>query len=160
EGLALDAATGLISGTLTRASAGVHPVTATASDGSLTSTQSFTWTVTHENHAPALAAPANQTSPENATVSLQLSASDADGDPLTYAVTVLPASLSVDATSGLTSGTLSFTSAGSYAVIASVSDGTVSASHDFTWTVANTNRAPTLANPGPQTSWDLSGYPQ
>src|SRR5262249_24908439 len=142
------------------ASAGVHPVTATVSDGSLTSTQSFTWTVTHVNHAPALVPPANQTSPENASVSLQLSGSDTDGDPLTYAVTGLPASLSGDAAGGLISGRLSFTSAGSYPVPASVSDGTAAASQTFTWTVANTNRPPTLANPGPQTNWDLSGYPQ
>jgi len=43
--LAVNAATGAISGTLT-ATAGAYPVTVTVSDGSLSASQSFTWTVT------------------------------------------------------------------------------------------------------------------
>jgi hypothetical protein len=44
--LSVDPSTGLISGTLTAASAGTHSVTVSASDGVLTTNQSFTWTVT------------------------------------------------------------------------------------------------------------------
>jgi uncharacterized repeat protein (TIGR01451 family) len=43
--LAVNAATGAISGTLS-ATAGAYPVTVTVSDGSLSASQSFTWTVT------------------------------------------------------------------------------------------------------------------
>ena len=150
--LTVNATTGVISGTLSFTSAGTYSVTATASDGSLASSQTFTWTVTNVNRAPTLTAPPNQTSAENATVSLQLVASDPDGDALTYSATGLPPALTVNATTGLISGTLSFTSAGTYSVTATASDGSLSKSQTFTWTVTNVNRAPTLTAPPNQTS--------
>src|SRR5439155_1658638 len=150
--LTVTAATGLISGTLSLTSAGTYSVTATASDGTLSNSKTFTWTVTNVNRAPTLTAPANQTSAENAAVSLQLVATDPDGDALTYSATGLPPSLTVTAATGLISGTLSFTSAGTYSVTATASDGTLSDSKTFTWTVTNVNRAPTLTAPANQTS--------
>ena len=95
-GLSLDLSTGLISGTLPYTSAGTHAVTATVSDGELTSTQTFTWTVTNVNRAPVLTTVLDQSQAENATVSLALVASDLDGDPLTYGATGLPAGLGID----------------------------------------------------------------
>ena len=72
----------MISGTLSYASAGTHPVTVTATDGTaLAASQTFTWTVTDVNRAPVLTAVADQTSAENATITLPLVASDPDGDP-------------------------------------------------------------------------------
>src|SRR6202040_1147901 len=53
------------------------------------------------NQTPTLTQPVNRTSARNATVSLQLVASDPDGLPLTYSVTGLPAPLTVNATTGL-----------------------------------------------------------
>jgi hypothetical protein len=158
--LTINAATGLISGTLSSTSAGTYQVTATASDASLSNSQGFTWTVTHVNRAPALTSPGPQTSAENTSIPLQLTATDLDGDALTYSASGLPASVTLNSTTGLIAGTLSFSSAGIYVVTATVSDGTVSNSQTFTWTVANTNRAPVLTNPGAQTNWDISGYPQ
>src|SRR5439155_21513959 len=153
--LTVNSATGLISGTLSSTSAGTYRVTATASDSSLSNSQAFTWTVTHVNRAPTLTSPGAQTSAENTSIALQLVATDLDGDALTYSATGLPASLTLNPATGLVAGTLSFTSAGSYAVTAPVSDGTVSNSQTFTWTVANTNRPPVLTNPGAQTNWDI-----
>ena len=88
------------------------------------------------NQAPILTAPANQNHAENSSVSLQLAASDPDGQALTYSATGLPAALTVNA-SGLIGGTLSYTSAGTYSVTATASDGSLSASQTFQWTVAN-----------------------
>jgi hypothetical protein len=154
-GLTVNPATGLISGTLSTASAGVHQVTATAADGSLSASQTFTWTVTHViNHTPTLTNPGSQMSAEGASISLSLGASDPDGDALSYGVTGLPVSLSLDPATGLVSGTLSFTSAGTYLVTASVSDGSLLSSQIFTWTVAKT----VPANPGIQANWDISSY--
>ena len=150
--LTVNVTTGLISGTLSYTSAGTYSVTATAADGSLASSQTFTWTVTNVNRAPTLTAPANRTSAENATVSLQLVASDPDGDAVTYSATGLPPALTVNVTTGLISGTLSYTSAGTYSVTATASDGTLSNSKTFTWTVTNVNRAPTLTASPDQTS--------
>ena len=108
-----------------------------------------TVTSTATNRAPTLTQPANQTSAEGATVSMQLVGSDPDGNPLTYSVTNLPASLTVNATTGVISGTLTFTSAGTYSVNASVSDGTLSNSKTFSWTVADVNQGPGISSLSP-----------
>jgi Putative Ig domain len=44
--LTVNGTTGLMSGTLSIASAGTYSVTATASDGTLSRNKTFTWTVT------------------------------------------------------------------------------------------------------------------
>ncbi len=150
--LSINPTTGVIAGTLTLTSTGTYAVTATASDGSLTNSKTFTWTVTDVNRAPTLTQPTNQTSAENATISLPLVASDPDGTALTYSASGLPASLSVNATTGVIAGTLTFASAGPYTVTATASDGSLTNSKTFTWTVSNVNRAPTLTQPANQTS--------
>ena len=159
-GLSIDDATGLITGQLTTASAGVHQVTATASDGALSHSETFTWTVTEVNQAPIVASLAPQTSAEGAHISLPLSAIDPDGDSLSYDASGLPQSLTIDAATGLIQGTLSYTSAGAHTVVVTVSDGRLSGALTFTWAVANTDRGPVLANPGAQTSPLISSYPQ
>ena len=142
--LTLDATTGVISGVLSYTSAGSYQVTATASDGHLSDTETFTWTVVNVNRRPTLTPPANQTSAENKTISLRLVAKDPDGDGLTYSAVGLPPSLTINAATGLISGILSSTSAGMYQVTATVSDGRVSQSATFMWTVADVNRPPAL----------------
>jgi hypothetical protein len=150
--LTLDAATGVIAGTLTYASAGTYSVTAIVSDGSVSTSATFTWTIANVDRAPALTTPADQTSVENATVSLQLAASDPDGDPLTYLADVLPPSLSIDAATGQISGTLMPASQGTYTITVTASDGTLSQSTTFVWTVMPANQPPAVMSPGNQTS--------
>src|SRR6267143_1345927 len=77
-GLSVSATTGVISGTLSYTSAGLHTVTATVSDGTLASSQTFAWTVTNVDRPPVLSAIADRTDLENATVSLPLVATDPD----------------------------------------------------------------------------------
>ena len=84
-----------------------------------------------------LTQPANQTSAENTTISLPLAASDPDGTALTYSATGLPASLTVNPTTGVIAGTLTSTSAGTYTVTATASDGSLTNSKTFTWTVTD-----------------------
>src|ERR1700730_5543762 len=95
---------------------------------------------------PTLTQPANQVSAENTTISLQLVGSDPDGDRLTYSATGLPSSLSVNAASGLISGRLPLGSAGTYRVTATVSDGLLTDSKTFTWTVTAVTQAPTITS--------------
>ena len=76
-------------------------------------------------------------------MSLQLVASDPDGTALTYSATGLPAKLTVNARTGLISGTLATTSAGTYTVTATASDGALSDTKTFTWTVAKMFVTPT-----------------
>jgi hypothetical protein len=84
----------------------------------------------------------NQTSAENAAVSLHLLASNPGGGPLTYSATGLPPSLTVNAGTGVISGTPPFGSAGIYSVTAAVSDGSLTSSKTFTWTVTAVTQAP------------------
>ena len=105
------------------------------------------------NNDPTISPPGDQTSDEKDTISLQIVASDPDtNDTLTYSASNLPDGLSINETTGLISGTLSYSSAGQNTVTVSVSDGSSSVSIVFTWTVSNVNRWPVITTPGNQTS--------
>ena len=99
-------------------------------------------TVTPVNDAPKVSDPGEQFSRELDVVSLQILASDPDGDALTYSAQGLPDGLSVDPVTGLISGELSYDSAGFHEVFVVVTDGQSSVESGFPWTVTNTNRAP------------------
>jgi subtilase family serine protease len=97
--------------------------------------------------------PGSQTSTVGTAASLQITASDsASGQTLTYSATGLPAGLSINASSGLISGTP--TTAGSSSVTVTAKDTTgASGSASFTWTVNSAaGNTVTVTNPGSQTS--------
>jgi hypothetical protein len=145
-GLSIDPGAGVISGTLPNDAANANPytVTVSASDGLATSSATFEWTV----NVVGLQAPGDQNNVAGDVVSLPMTASDANGLPLTYSATGLPPGLSIDPDSGLISGTLpaSAASANPYSVNVIASDGTNSATQSFTWSVA----ALALQDPGDQ----------
>jgi hypothetical protein len=159
-GLSIDPATGSITGTVGFSAAGGSPyaVTVTLADGGMPSLQedaTFTWTVADTNRSPTITGLGNQTSAEGDVISLAPSASDPDGDGLTWSATGLPSGLSIDSSTGRISGTVSYAVAGVYTVTVGVTDDGSPALGDqivFTWTVEGTNRAPTLTAPGSQTS--------
>lgn len=82
-----------------------------------------------------LANPGDQSHTEGDAISLTLSASDPDGDPLAFSASGLPADLTISDTTGVIAGTLAAGSAGTYSVTAIVSDGSEDDSVTFTWTV-------------------------
>jgi len=83
---------------------------------------------------PSLVNPGNRSALVGASQQLSLSASDPNGDALSYTATGLPPGLSLNASTGLISGAPSLV--GSYNVAASVSDGIHLASVNFVWTVS------------------------
>jgi len=91
------------------------------------------------NGAPVLTDPPDQIGVEGDSISLQLSATDPDGDAVTYNAIGLPPGVSIVAGSGLISGTLAAGSAAGspYSVTATASDERgASASQTFSWTIS------------------------
>ncbi|MEP7244402.1 MAG: galactose oxidase-like domain-containing protein, partial [Gammaproteobacteria bacterium] len=82
---------------------------------------------------PTLANPGAQTGSIGVATSLQLTASDPNGDTLSYAASGLPTGLAIDPATGRISGVPS--SGGSFNVVLSTSDGINSAIQSFTWTI-------------------------
>ncbi len=127
----------------------MHPPTAPIpspsrpQDGTYTNTQTFNWNV---NSAVTLTAPADQTNNAGDTVSLAISATDAiSGATLSYTATGLPNGLTINASTGAITGTLTY--GGSWQPTVTASDGTYSNSQSFNWTV---NSPITITDPGDQ----------
>jgi Putative Ig domain/Cohesin domain len=115
-------------------------------------------TVRSVQEAPVLLSPGNQIAAEGATVALSISARDVDGDVLSFSATNLPPGLSINATTGIISGTIASGAAlGSpYNVTLQVSDGVAPPlSISFVWTVLpsqiplNPNTVRIFSPPGP-----------
>jgi hypothetical protein len=150
-GVSIDPATGLITGTVTYTAAeiggGHYSVFVVAADGQGHSGgRRFAWNVTDTNATPTITSPGNQSSAEGDDVDLQVSAADADGDPLSYTATGLPPGLLLNQYSGEILGVVDLKAAagGPYHVVLTASDGTNSASTSFDWAVAHVNLAPTV----------------
>jgi hypothetical protein len=100
--------------------------------------------------------PGAQTSTVGRSASLQIAANDSAGAALTYRATGLPAGLSINATTGLISGTPTTAGMSSVTVTASDSAGRTG-STQFTWTIAAAGTggactaAQLLGNPGFET---------
>lgn len=152
KGLSINANTGLISGIPGYNASSGNPynvsVTATDDDGAFGNT-SFTWTINNRNGPPKVTNPGDRTNTEGQSISLQIQASDPDGDELHYIATNMPEGLSIDLQTGLISGMIStLASVGSpYAVtIEVIDDGspTLSDSITFQWIVKDSNSSPQI----------------
>ncbi|MED5440054.1 MAG: tandem-95 repeat protein, partial [Pseudomonadota bacterium] len=124
---------------------GSGTLTVNVTDGEDTDSETITVTVTPVNDTPVLASIGTQTVNEESSTSVTLSASDVDGDSLTYQLDSATAALgaSVSGNSLSINPTTDFTGSGSVTV--SVSDGSLSDSETFTVTVNNINDAPVLS---------------
>src|SRR5262245_45706738 len=91
--------------------------------------------------------PGAQTSNEGTVVNIPISAIDAENDPLTYSSSNLPSGLNIDPSTGVISGTVSFTAASPHAVTITVSDGATFANVNFSWDVQAVDRAPVVNGP-------------
>ena len=97
---------------------------------------------------PAVTSPGNQTTSVGQAVSLQIQASDPQGDALTYGATGLPAGLAVNATTGKITGAPTVTGTSSVTVTAKDPGGnTGSATFSWTVTAAPSDSTRTPINP-------------
>jgi len=140
------AASGLVTGIPTTLVAST-PITVTVTDAfGRTGTASFTWTVVGP---PTVTTPATQTSTLGWPVSLAV-VSTCPNAPCVFTLTGAPPGLTVNAATGLVSGTP--TTLGSYATVTLTSTdaaGAAASSAPFSWTVV---AAPTVTTPTTQTS--------
>ncbi|MBI5193734.1 MAG: tandem-95 repeat protein, partial [Nitrospirae bacterium] len=140
--------TGLFSGTPGFGSSGTYPVTFTVSDGSLTSSEVVTITVSNTNQSPTLNTIGSKSANEGSNLNFTVSGSDPDGDPVSYSATGLPAGASFNTVTHVFDWTPSYSQSGSYNVTFTISDGSLSATEVVTITVNNVNRAPVLNSIG------------
>jgi hypothetical protein len=156
--LTINQQTGLVSGISPAVSADTpFDITITVSDGEDSDSQTYVLTVINipapENNAPVLSAIPNQNVNENTQYSYQTTATDADGDTLTYSIS--GASWLTISSSGLISGTAPLVNSNTaFTITVTVSDGTDSDSETYTLTVIDlgSQNNPPIITSSPVTS--------
>ena len=128
-------------------------ITVTANDGTEDSnTQSFTLTVTPVNDAPVLVSIADQSTAEDTPLTVTLSATDVDGDSLTYSAVSSTENITVSVLGSVLTLSPASNFNGTGIINVTASDGTVSSNTvTFTVTVTSINDVPVLAAIADQT---------
>jgi hypothetical protein len=132
-GITINANTGALSGTPTFS--GIFETTLTATDNfEAADSVTFNWAIL-ANNAPQISLFGNQAGRVNVAVNLPLTASDADNDTLSWQASGLPTGVSINADTGVISGTP--TAAGSYTARVNVRDAFGGSDNlSFAWLVA------------------------
>ncbi|HMI32114.1 MAG TPA: PKD domain-containing protein [Candidatus Limnocylindrales bacterium] len=134
---------------------GTTSMTVHLSDGTLTTSETFSITVyaVGSQYPPTLSSIGNQTVNEGSTANVSVSATDGDGETLSWSVS-LPGLASFTPTGsgpGTATGTLTlapgYCSSGTYSAGIGVSDGSSTTNENFTITVSDVNRLPAWAPP-------------
>ena len=151
SGLSINSSTGVISGTVGGSASSDSPyaVTVTASVSGVPSV-----TDTFQLNVPldGLATPADQTSTDGASVTLDLASTQSSSQ--TFVAAGLPPGLSINSSTGAITGTIAAGSAGSYTVDVSVTYSDTTTMTSFAWTV---NPAITFAGTADQSN-TVSNY--
>ncbi|MBH50327.1 MAG: hypothetical protein CMG69_06235, partial [Candidatus Marinimicrobia bacterium] len=132
---------------------GTSTISVTASDGTDDSgVETFVLTITPVNDAPILVSISDQTTAEDTPLAVSLSASDVDGDLLTYSAVSNTEDIAISITGSELTLTPSSNFNGSGIINVTANDGTVSSNTvTFTITVISINDAPVLASIPDQT---------
>lgn len=144
-----DVTSGTISGTPGYSDAGSYnTITISVSDGAVTSSLNpFNITVTNNNRPPVISGTPATSINEGSMFSFSPTASDLDGETLSFSISNLPSWASFDPNSGRISGTPDYESAGNYPnIVVTVTDGSASDSlSPFAITVGDINRVPSIS---------------
>ncbi|MBN1509979.1 MAG: putative Ig domain-containing protein [Sedimentisphaerales bacterium] len=134
--------------TPTESQVGNHQVTFTVSDGQTQDSETITIMVTSAttNAPPVLSAIGGKSVREGEHLAFSITATDPDGDPLTYSAANLPNGASFSGRSF--SWTPGYDQAGNHQVTFVASDGQAQDTETITVSVANVNRAPVLSGVG------------
>ena len=132
------------------APAGTYTVSVTATDGFLTSAARTVTVAVLANTAPAITAVPNQTVRAGQSLSFNITATDAENDPVTLSASGLPAGSSFSVGEGAAVFFWPAPVAGSYTVIVNATDGVLNSSRSVSITVT-ANTAPVLATIATQT---------
>ena len=128
----------------TQTEVGEHNLTLKVSDGTNQTTQTFKVTVNNVNDAPVWTSANIITMNEKATLEHNLTATDEDGDSLTYSADNLPSWITL-ANNKLTLKPRA-SEIGTHTITVKVSDGTVAVPQTITITVKNVNDAPVITS--------------
>lgn len=168
--LSLDPASGKLSGTPASADVGTYQgVRVTASDGAASASAQVDITVRAApppgggNQPPTISLPASVDVIAGTPLDLMPTASDPEGQTLTFSITNKPAWVSFNTTSGRLTGTPAGTDVGTFAgVRVTVSDGSASASAQVDIRVTSApppaNRAPTISGAPATTATEGQAY--
>ncbi|WP_252949809.1 Ig-like domain-containing protein [Pseudoalteromonas shioyasakiensis] len=147
--LSYDPVTRTLTGIPTNDDVGTYSITVVVTDtSSEEARQLFTLTVTNVNDAPVISSTPITTATEDSVYNYTVSATDVDkGDTLIYSAKTLPNWLSIDAATGLVTGTPSNDDVGIHTVSLTVTDSAKETdSQLFSITVENVNDAPVFSS--------------
>ena len=142
----------IFSWTPTASSLGSYPITIKVTDSGngdsnkiLSDPKAFNLVVRNSNQNPVLAPITSQTIDEGKTLQLTVSATDSEGDSLTYTATNLPQGAILEPVTGSLTWTPKYADAGTYKDIAiTATDGNKSSTQLLTIQVNNVNQKPVL----------------
>lgn len=126
---------------------GSYPVTFSVTDGAATDSETITITVHDVTHPPVLSPIGNQSVDAGHTLTIQVSASDPDEDPLTFSASPLPPGATLDPGTGIFQWTPRNSQSGPHQVAFGVSDGIFTVTE--TVTIAVGVGLPVLPDPFP-----------
>jgi len=124
---------------------GVANIKAYASDGSAKDSTLFKLTVTAVNDAPVITAVSNESTNEETEKSIVLSASDIDGDALTYSASSDTSAVAVTVSTNTLKLTPALNYTGTSVITVIVSDNALTDTTKFDFTVINVNDAPVIS---------------
>jgi hypothetical protein len=113
----------------------------------LRDTQTFAFTVTAQNDAPQFTnTPYLGTIAQGAAYTQQLTATDPEGDPLSFSLQTAPAWLSINGSDQIVGTPADQSTVGDHNIVVQVTDGTATTTYSYTLTVTNTNDDPVITS--------------